>query len=903
MQMFSVLFALVVPVVTGVTSTVQPGVDTLKNAINAATDGDILELEDGTYTGTDAPACGVICLFSVSELTIRAKNLHKAVIDGEAYRRGMYFSSSPTDAPPSTVEGLHFTNGEYQALGEGGAGVHWAFGRLRLRSCKFSQHSASFGACYLDVRTDALGDGGSELYNNTFLGGSDTRCGSGVMLSILTPVPTRCDQLGQWMSPNPFSSPLATFTGCRYMCEAGTYGSTYELNTSTCTGSCTIGHYCPQGSGAPTPCPVNTYMPDTGASVCLNCPTFATTASTSATSIAMCTCVQGFYESADGNGATICSACPEGATTSGAGATSVSECTCQQGRYFTVALDGTATCPICPEGATTSGAGATSVSECTCQPTLFLDEAGSCSQCAALEQPGMGGTNCAQPGSTLDDLEVQPGFWRQNISSRLVRKCTLNPDACIGGNITSQCAPGHRGPLCDLCEDNYHGGNGKACTLCEGSVGVSIAMPILGVLIAVGVVIALLSRLRKKKGGFRDAVGKLRDVVDNADGSGGDVAGALQDAVKAETGLDALDDRYAMAEAVQGKAETLAEGGGEKARLAKVVGKLAGFGVKLRILISFEQVLTQLGVSFSITYPPFYTQMLAAIDSINLSVGVLPFACLFPWASSYYFDLLTKTLLPLGLVACFVLTSRVLKKKYANAEPEGPDGEKPLGLFMADICSDLWFFTLFLMYPSVCAAIFNYFVPMAFNGEGEDGARLLRVDLSIDTTSATYGAFLVYALVMLIVFPFGVPLLYALMLFRSREELRELRRIEVTQEAKYKVAMLEADAVRETSEEDKAAMIATADAAKEATTAKLDQIRSKLPTTLRKLTAGYEMRTYWFEIFECARKIALIGLPILFEPESPGQLILGLVVCFITYGLYMMFAPYIEDVSTSGPNP
>ena len=98
-------------------------------------------------------------------------------------------------------------------------------------------------------------------------------------------------------------------------------------------------------------------------------------------------------------------------------------------------------------------------------------------------------------------------------------------------------------------------------------------------------------------------------------------------------------------------------------------------------------------------------------------------------------------------------------------------------------------------------------------------------------------------------------------------------------------------------------MIATADAAKEATTAKLDQIRSKLPTTLRKLTAGYEMRTYWFEIFECARKIALIGLPILFEPESPGQLILGLVVCFITYGLYMMFAPYIEDVSTSGPNP
>ena len=55
-----------------------------------------------------------------------------------------------------------------------------------------------------------------------------------------------------------------------------------------------------------------------------------------------------------------------------------------------------------------------------------------------------------------------------------------------------------------------------------------------------------------------------------------------------------------------------------------------------------------------------------------------------------------------------------------------------------------------------------------------------------------------------------------------------------------------------------------------------------------------ELRTYWFEIFECFRKMALVCLPVFVGPGSPGQLILGLVICFITYGLYCVYAPY-ED--------
>ena len=71
-------------------------------------------------------------------------------------------------------------------------------------------------------------------------------------------------------------------------------------------------------------------------------------------------------------------------------------------------------------------------------------------------------------------------------------------------------------------------------------------------------------------------------------------------------------------------------------------------------------------------------------------------------------------------------------------------------------------------------------------------------------------------------------------------------------------------------------------------------LRALLPSGLRRLTAGYELRTYWFELFECLRKILLVGLPVFCPPGTPGQLIIGLVICFVTFG---------ACAAERGPNP
>ena len=64
------------------TTTVSPGAGTLQTAINAASAGDVLELADGTYTGS-----GDNVIEINKDITIQAQNAGQVVIDGENARR------------------------------------------------------------------------------------------------------------------------------------------------------------------------------------------------------------------------------------------------------------------------------------------------------------------------------------------------------------------------------------------------------------------------------------------------------------------------------------------------------------------------------------------------------------------------------------------------------------------------------------------------------------------------------------------------------------------------------------------------------------------------------------------------------------------------------------------------
>ena len=277
-------------------------------------------------------------------------------------------------------------------------------------------------------------------------------------------------------------------------------------------------------------------------------------------------------------------------------------------------------------------------------------------------------------------------------------------------------------------------------------------------------------------------------------------------------------------------------------------------------------MLQGIGITFNIQWPEVYgdaLRFLGSIVQIDLPQA-MPMDCIANFG--FIGALLVRTAAPLLLSLLLVGLSKLFSS-------HGKDE-------YAKLLSSGWFYVLFLVYPSCCTAVFQAFMC----DELDDGSAYLRVDYSVQCWAEGKGAFspseeykgvMAYAILMAFVYPLGTPMLYMAVLYANRAAIDKVDRLE-------RGLMKFVKSPTETGKFHAAAH---------------ESIRQKHLGTggLAKLTGGYEMRAYWFEVFECARKICLIGLPILFEPGSARQLIVGLLVCFISFGMYASYEPYVKD--------
>ena len=61
------------------------------------------------------------------------------------------------------------------------------------------------------------------------------------------------------------------------------------------------------------------------------------------------------------------------------------------------------------------------------------------------------------------------------------------------------------------------------------------------------------------------------------------------------------------------------------------------------------------------------------------------------------------------------------------------------------------------------------------------------------------------------------------------------------------------------------------------------------------IISAYELRCFWWEMFECVRKLSLVGLPVFFNPGSSEQLMFGLLVCFLSTAFFAYYKPYRDQ--------
>ena len=148
-------FLLILPAASGATLQVPAEYATIQAAIDATTNGDVVEIADGTYTGSGNKDLD----FGGRAITVRSASGNPAlcIIDCEHAGRGFYFHNG--EQLDAVVEGLTITNGHVDSGSPGyhrGGGVHCVTSSPTLRNCVIAKNST----------TGWHGDGGGVYCSN-----------------------------------------------------------------------------------------------------------------------------------------------------------------------------------------------------------------------------------------------------------------------------------------------------------------------------------------------------------------------------------------------------------------------------------------------------------------------------------------------------------------------------------------------------------------------------------------------------------------------------------------------------------------------------------------------------------------------------------------------------------------
>ena len=222
-------------------------------------------------------------------------------------------------------------------------------------------------------------------------------------------------------------------------------------------------------------------------------------------------------------------------------------------------------------------------------------------------------------------------------------------------------------------------------------------------------------------------------------------------------------------------------------------------------------------------YPDAYEAFLERMVLVNFDIGsILSSSCLL--ATDFYDRLVISTVAPLVILLACVGLFFISKKRNQNSTRGGATVKhKHLSASL---------FVVFFVYSSVSFIIFQTFVcdPL------DDGNAYLRVDYSITCYTKTHTAYLVYASLMVCVYPVGIPAFFAWWLALNRRELQKPGRETMPQLQSY-----------------------------------------------RCLWAAYNPSSYYYEVVECGRRIVLTGAAVFILPDSAEQvaIVLFLAVVFM----------------------
>jgi hypothetical protein len=277
--------------------------------------------------------------------------------------------------------------------------------------------------------------------------------------------------------------------------------------------------------------------------------------------------------------------------------------------------------------------------------------------------------------------------------------------------------------------------------------------------------------------------------------------------------------------------------------------------MRVRIIIAFLQVVSSFGSTMSFTLPSLFLSWIGLLGVLDLNVmGIVSVDCLH--ATSHYDRTLVMCLLPAGVVLLLAVVHGVVSRRWRVTKPHRVG-------WLRDKCSQAALFLIFLIYPSVCTAIFRC-LPC---DELDNGERYLRADASIDCNGSNRIAWLSFVWIAILVYPIGVPVLFLFILWRARKRVnppcKKDERLEDVIKKRDNDASIQ---------------------------------------HLSFLFGSYKPFAWWMECVELSRKVCLTGFVVLFTEGAVAQVAFALIVQLLSMWFVGYTQPFAEDTDNSVQN-
>ena len=354
--------------------------------------------------------------------------------------------------------------------------------------------------------------------------------------------------------------------------------------------------------------------------------------------------------------------------------------------------------------------------------------ADSCTLCDAIP-----GVRCGS-NATIASLNMTVGHWRHSTATVVTYRCKWDGSwtpcsggAYVGAEGDGYCAPGYRGPRCELCDGPaYARYFDKLEARCHDCGDASARTVVLVCVMPILVVLAATARnpASRRLNSF-NAYSKWLQWV----------------------------------------------------QWAQAVWQEVGMRYKVKVLVGFYQCLAAVPSVYNVQ-PPIgleeYTRWIQLLElpSEFERIFVLPTACLGDYQTRIWVGSTWPLVVILACAVCLVGSEFVQQRCSRGADRTlAPSIRTALATGLQRVLP-LTLGLTFLVLPSTSTRIFRAFLCETFQYDEETSRQYLYADLTLSCDSDDFEATRTVAFAMLALWPVGIPLLYVVLLWASRNALR-----------------------------------------------------------------------------------------------------------------------------------